>query len=162
MAAGASCLISLSSRSRALEPWSLVVGIVSPTTPTAISALPTGSTHCHKIVSDDAPANVSFKSDFTLVKGSLHAKAVFERAQARFNACSPTLATTETSAVSVAPSERGFRPSRGTIHKGRKESFWRSGQQREVTQVGAQAVAGETRTNARRRSKGRGQDVRSY
>jgi hypothetical protein len=41
---------------------------------------------------DDAPANVSFKFNLTLVKGSLHPKAVFERAQARFNACSPALA----------------------------------------------------------------------
>jgi hypothetical protein len=32
---------------------------------------------------------VSFKSNLTLIKGSLHAKAVFERAQPRFNACSP-------------------------------------------------------------------------
>jgi hypothetical protein len=37
---------------------------------------------------DDAPANVSFKSDFAFIKGSPHAKAVFERAYARFNACS--------------------------------------------------------------------------
>jgi hypothetical protein len=44
-------------------------------------------------MSDDAPANVSFKSDLTLVKGSVHAEAVFERAHARFNACSPALAT---------------------------------------------------------------------
>jgi hypothetical protein len=58
-----------------------------------IAAVATDSTYCHKIMSDDAPANVSFKSDLTLVKGSLHAKAVFERAQARFNACSPALAT---------------------------------------------------------------------
>jgi hypothetical protein len=36
---------------------------------------------------------MSFKSNLTLIKGSLHAKAVFERAQARFNACSPALAT---------------------------------------------------------------------
>jgi hypothetical protein len=42
---------------------------------------------------DDAPANVSFKSDLTLVKGSVHAEAVFERTHARFNACSPALAT---------------------------------------------------------------------
>jgi hypothetical protein len=42
---------------------------------------------------DDAPAHVSFKSNLTLKKGPLHAKAVFERAQARFNACSPALAT---------------------------------------------------------------------
>jgi hypothetical protein len=44
-------------------------------------------------VGDDAPANVSFKSNLTLVKGSLHAETVFERAQPRFNACSPALAT---------------------------------------------------------------------
>jgi hypothetical protein len=78
----------------------LVVGIASPTTTTPIAALPTGSTYYHKIVSDDAPANVSFKSDLTLVTGSLHAKAVFERAQARFNACSPALATPKPAAVS--------------------------------------------------------------
>jgi hypothetical protein len=39
---------------------------------------------------DDAPANVSFKSNLTLVKGSLHSKA--ERVQPRFNTCSPALA----------------------------------------------------------------------
>ena len=44
--------------------------------------LQTGSTHRHKIMSDDAPANVSFKSNLTLIKDSLHAKAVFERARA--------------------------------------------------------------------------------
>jgi hypothetical protein len=80
-------------RSRAFEAWFLVVGIASPTPTTPIAALPTASTHCHKIVSDDAPANVSFKSDLTLVTGSLHAKAVFEPAHARFKACSPALAT---------------------------------------------------------------------
>jgi hypothetical protein len=83
----------LSNRSRALEAWFLVFGIASPTTTAPMAALPTGSTHRHKILSDDAPANVSFKSNLTLIKGSLHAKAVFERTQARFNACSPTLAT---------------------------------------------------------------------
>ena len=93
MAPCASCLIWLSSRSRALEAWFLVVGIASPTTTAPIAALQTGSTHRHKIMSDDAPANISFKSNLTLIKGSLHAKAVFERAQARFNACSPALAT---------------------------------------------------------------------
>ena len=66
----------------------MVLGIVSPTT-----TAPIGSTHRHKIMSDDAPANVSFKSDLTLVKGSLHAEAVFERAHTCFNACSPALAT---------------------------------------------------------------------
>jgi hypothetical protein len=45
-----------------------------------------GSTHCHKIMGDDAPANVSLKSNLTLIKGSLHAKAVFERAEPRLNA----------------------------------------------------------------------------
>jgi hypothetical protein len=69
------------------------VGIASPTTTVLIAAFHTGSTHRHKIMSDDAPANMSFKSNLTLIKGSLHAKAVFERAQARFNACSPALAT---------------------------------------------------------------------
>jgi hypothetical protein len=58
-----------------------------------IGVFHTGSTHRHKIMGDDAPANMSFKSNLTLIKGSLHAKAVFERAQARFNACSPALAT---------------------------------------------------------------------
>ena len=47
-----------------------------------MAALQTGSTHRHKILSDDAPANVSFKSNLTLIKDSLHAKAVFERARA--------------------------------------------------------------------------------
>ena len=42
---------------------------------------------------DDAPANVSFKSNLTFIEGPLHAKAVFERTQPRFNACSPALAT---------------------------------------------------------------------
>ena len=93
MAACASCLIWLSSSSRTFESWFLVIGIASPTTTTPIAALARGSTHRHKIMSDDARANVSFKSDLTLVKGSLHAKAVFERAQARFNACSPALTT---------------------------------------------------------------------
>jgi hypothetical protein len=46
-------------------------------------------------MSDDAPANMSFKSNLSLVKGSPHAKAVFERAQPRFNACSPALAAPE-------------------------------------------------------------------
>jgi hypothetical protein len=36
---------------------------------------------------------VSFKSNLILIKGSLHAKAMFERAQARFNVGSPALAT---------------------------------------------------------------------
>ncbi len=84
MAPCASCLICLSSRSRALEAWFLVVGIASPTTAALVAALATGSTHRHNIMGDDAPANVSFKSNLTLIKGSLHAKAVFESAQPRF------------------------------------------------------------------------------
>jgi hypothetical protein len=44
---------------------------------------------------DNAPANVSFKSNLPFIKGSLHAEAVFERAQARLNACSPALTTPE-------------------------------------------------------------------
>ena len=66
MAPCASCLICLSSRSRGLEAWFLVVGIASPTTTALMAALQTGSTHRHKILSDDAPANVSFKSNLTL------------------------------------------------------------------------------------------------
>src|SRR5580692_9249244 len=93
MAAWASCLICFSSRSRAAEAGFLVVGIASPTTTVFLAAFHTGSTHRHKIMGDDAPANVSFKSNLPLIKGSFHAKAVFERAQARFNACSPALAT---------------------------------------------------------------------
>src|SRR5271168_690396 len=93
MAPCASSLIWLSSRSRALEAWFLVVGVASPTTTAPIAALQTGSTHRHKILSDDAPANMSFKIQSHPYKASLHAKAVFERAQARFNACSPSLAT---------------------------------------------------------------------
>jgi hypothetical protein len=46
-------------------------------------------------MSDDAPANVSFKSNLTLIMGSLHAEAVFEGAQPRFNACSPALPTSK-------------------------------------------------------------------
>jgi hypothetical protein len=102
MAACASCLICLSSCSRAFESWFLVLGIASPTTTTPIAALATDSTHCHKIMSDDAPADVSFKSDLTLVKGSLHSKAVFEGAQARFNACSPALATAKPALFTLA------------------------------------------------------------
>src|SRR6201997_4254435 len=82
MAVCASCLICLSSSSRGAAGWFLVLGIVSPTTTAPSAALARSSTHRHKIMSDDAPANVSFKSDLTLVKGSLHAKAVFERAHA--------------------------------------------------------------------------------
>jgi hypothetical protein len=89
----ANCLICLSSSSRGAAGWFLVLGIVSPTTTAPIAALPRSSTHRHKIMSDDAPAKVPFKSDLTLVKGSLHAKAVFERAHACFNARSPALAT---------------------------------------------------------------------
>src|SRR5258708_16679244 len=88
MAACANCLICLSSSCRGTEGWFLVLGIVSPTTTTASAALATGSTHRHKIMSDDAPADVSFKSNLTLIKGSLHAEAVFECAHACFNACS--------------------------------------------------------------------------
>ena len=99
MAPCASCLICLSSRSRALEAWFLVVGIASPTTTTPITALQTGPTHRHKILSDDAPANVSFKSNLTLIK-SLHAETVFECAHACFNLLS-SLGHAETSAVSV-------------------------------------------------------------
>ena len=95
MAACASSLICFSSRSRAAEAWFLVVGIASPTTTAFIATLQTGSTHRHKIMGDDAPAKVSFKSNLTFIKSSLHAKAVFERTQARFNACSPALATPE-------------------------------------------------------------------
>src|ERR1700752_1571816 len=80
MAACANCLICLSSSIRGAGAWFLVLGIVSPTTTAPSAALARSSTHRHKIMSDDAPANVSFKSDLTLVKGSLHAKAVFERA----------------------------------------------------------------------------------
>src|SRR6516165_3367666 len=94
MAACANCLICPSSCSRAFASWFLVVGIASPTTTAPIAAaLATGSTHCHKIMSDDAPANVPFKSDLTLVEGSLHSKVVFERAHARFDASSPASAT---------------------------------------------------------------------
>ena len=93
MAACANWLICLSSSCRETEGWFLVLGIVSPTPTTSSAALATGSTHRHKIMSDDAPADVSFKSDLTLVKGSLHTKAVFERAHTRFDASSPALAT---------------------------------------------------------------------
>src|SRR6476646_6763321 len=99
MAACANCLICLSSSCRGTEGWFLVLGIVSPTTTTSSAALATGSTHRHKIMSDDAPADVSFKSNLTLIKGSLHAEAVFECAHACFNA---SLGHAETSAVSVA------------------------------------------------------------
>ena len=58
-----------------------------------IAALSRGSTHGYKIMGDDAPADVSFKSNLTLIKSSVHSEAVFERAHARFNACSPALAT---------------------------------------------------------------------
>ena len=102
MAACASCLIWLSSSSRTFESWFLVIGIASPTTTTPIAALARGSTHRHKIMSDDAPANVSFKSDLTLVKGSLHAKAVFERASGALQCLLSSLGHAETSAVSVA------------------------------------------------------------
>jgi hypothetical protein len=93
MAACANWLICLSSSSREAGAWFLVLGIVSPTTTTPIGALAIDSTHRHQIMSDDAPAEVSFKSDLTLVEGSLHSKAVFERAHTRFNARSPALAT---------------------------------------------------------------------
>src|SRR5580704_4563505 len=89
MAACANCLICLSSSCPGTEAWFLVLGIVSPTTTTSSAALATGSTHRHKIMSDDAPADVSFKSDLTLIKCSLHAEAVFECAHACFDACSP-------------------------------------------------------------------------
>jgi hypothetical protein len=69
------------------------LAFVSPTTTTSSAALATRSTHRHKIMSDDAPADVSFKSDLTLIKGSLQAEAVFEYAHACFDACSPALAT---------------------------------------------------------------------
>ena len=89
MAAGASCWIWLSSRRWVAEAWFLVVGIASPTSTARVTALPTGSTYRHKILGDDAPANVSFKANLTLVEGPSHPKAVFEGAQARFNTCSP-------------------------------------------------------------------------
>jgi hypothetical protein len=95
MVACASSLIWFSSRSRAAEAWFLVVGIASPTMTLFIAAFQTGSTYRHKIMGDDATANVSFKSNLTFIKGPLHAKAVFERTQARFNACSPAFATPE-------------------------------------------------------------------
>ena len=95
MAACASCLICLSSCRRAAEAWSLVLGIASPTATAPIAALEMGSTHRHKVMGDDAPANVSFKSNLTLIKGSLHAKAVLERAKPRLYARSPALATPE-------------------------------------------------------------------
>ena len=80
MAPWASCLIWLSNRNRALKAWFLVVGIASPTPTALIAVLATGSTHGHKIMGDDAPANVSFKSNVALVKGSLHVESVFEGA----------------------------------------------------------------------------------
>src|SRR5258708_36288389 len=83
----------MSSVFRGDESWLLVLGILSPTTTTSSAALANGSTHRHKIMSDDAPADVSFKSNLTLIKGSLHAEEVFECAHACFNACSPALAT---------------------------------------------------------------------
>src|SRR5271165_369941 len=96
MATCAKCLIWRSSSSRGVEVWFLLAGIASSTTAALIGApIQTGSTHRHKVMGDDAPANVSFKPDFTFIKGSPHAKAVFERAHARFNACSPALATPE-------------------------------------------------------------------
>src|SRR5262245_45148411 len=95
MAICASCLIWLSSRSRAAESRFLVIDIASPTTTACIGAFNTSSTHRHEIMGDNAPANVSFKSNLPFIKGSLHAEAVFERAQARLNACSPALATPE-------------------------------------------------------------------
>src|ERR1700692_4838439 len=93
MAACANCLICLSSSCRGTEDWFLVLGIVSPATTTSSAAVGTGSPHRPQIISDDPPADVSFKSDLTLIKGSLHAEAVFECAHACFNACSPALAT---------------------------------------------------------------------
>ena len=69
----------------------LVVGNASSTAAAPMAL--TGLDSCHKVMGDDAPANVSFKSNLTLIKGSLHAKAVFERAEPRLNARSPALTT---------------------------------------------------------------------
>jgi predicted NAD/FAD-binding protein len=70
------------------------LAFVSTATTALIGAfVQTGSAHCHKVMADDAPAKVSFKSDLAFVKGSPHAKTVFEGAHARFNACCPALAT---------------------------------------------------------------------
>src|SRR6516165_6508450 len=102
MAPWASCLIWLSNRNRALKAWFLVVGIASPTPRALIVTLATGSTHGHKIMGDDAPAKVSFKSNLALVKGPLHVEAVFERALAALQCRLSSLGHAETSAVSVA------------------------------------------------------------
>src|ERR1700746_1422215 len=96
MATCARCLIWRSSSRRGDEVWFLLAGIASTTAAALLGALiQTASTHGDKVMGDDAPANVSFKSDLAFIKGSPHAKAVFERAHARFNACSPALATAE-------------------------------------------------------------------
>src|SRR5262249_56801887 len=83
----------LKSSRRAGEVGLLVVDMASPTTTARLGSLQRGSTHGHKVMGDDAPADVSFKANLTLIKSSLHPKAVFERAKARFNACSPALTT---------------------------------------------------------------------
>src|SRR5215472_14020373 len=93
MAFWASCLICLKSSRRAGEAGLLVLDMASPTTTARLGSLQRDSTHGHKVVGDDAPADVSFKANLTLIKGSPHPKAVFERAKARFNACSPALTT---------------------------------------------------------------------
>jgi hypothetical protein len=48
---------------RGVEVWFLLAGIASTTAAALIGALiQTGSTHCHKVMGDDAPANVSARS----------------------------------------------------------------------------------------------------
>ena len=74
-----------------------------------MAALGTGSTHRYKIMSDDAPADVSFKSNLTLIESSPHTKAVFERAKARFNACSPALTTPKPALFTLAEPDWGLK-----------------------------------------------------
>src|SRR6516225_4539465 len=109
MAFWASCLICLKSSRRAEEAGLLVVDMASPTTTARMGSLQRGSTHGHKVMGDDAPADVSFKANLTLIKSSPHPKAVFERAQARFNACSPALTTPKPALFTLAEPDWGLK-----------------------------------------------------
>src|SRR5262249_1239104 len=93
MAFWASCLICLKSSRRAGEAGLLVVDMASPTATTRLGSLQRGSTHGHKVIGDDATTDGAFKANLPLIKSSPQPKAVFERAKACFNACSPALTT---------------------------------------------------------------------
>src|SRR5258705_8774037 len=94
MACRAKFVISRNSCWRVAKAWLLIFAGTGSST-VCLGGLDLRPSHRHKVVSDDAPAHVSFKSNRALVKCPPHSKAMLKCAHPGFNARSPALAASE-------------------------------------------------------------------